>query len=164
MPDTATLENYAAVQAIAHGIPVDYFMRFITKESSWNPNAISPKGAEGIAQIMPETAAGHVNPFDPVASISWAAQTIAGYFGQFGSWENAFAAYNAGPGAVKQYGGVPPYPETRNYVDYILGKVSNLVYPTGAQTVTPQSKNLAKIVVWTAALILIVIGIRSTLK
>ncbi len=164
MADTAELQSYASAQAIAHGIPVDYFLRFITKESAWNPNAVSSKGAEGIAQIMPDTAAGHVNPFDPFAAIHFAAQTLAGYFANFGSWGDAFAAYNAGPGAVKKYGGIPPYPETQNYVDYIIGKASQIVHPTGGTGVTPQAGNLARIVIWTAALILIVIGIRSTLK
>ena len=89
------------------------------QESGFNPGAVSSAGAEGIMQLMPSTAAGlGVNAFDPAQAIDGAAQLLGGYLQQYnGSVPLALAAYNAGPGAVAQYGGVPPYAETTAYVE-----------------------------------------------
>jgi len=171
--DTADLQNYADSQASAYGIPSDYFSRLFEREGGWNPFVVSSKGAEGIAQLMPETSAGHVDPFDPKASINYAATLLSGYFKQFGNWDSAFAAYNAGPGAVKKYGGVPPYSETQNYVDFITGKLIGPEAPAaapvsaggmGVTTVPASAQNLSRIIVWTAALIALIFGIRLVLK
>ncbi len=91
-------------------------------ESNFNPSAVSPAGAQGIAQFMPATAAsyGLRDPFDPIASIGAQARMMSGLLKQFGSVELALAAYNAGPGAVAACGCVPPYPETQAYVARIL--------------------------------------------
>jgi hypothetical protein len=91
-------------------------------ESNFNPNAVSPAGAQGIAQFMPATAAayGLRDPFDPVAAIAAQARLMSELLGQFGSVELALAAYNAGPGAVSACDCVPPYPETQAYVARIL--------------------------------------------
>ena len=105
-----------------HGINPDYFERQIDAESGFNPGARSPAGATGIAQIMPGTARGWgVNPNDPAASLNAAAKNMRRYLNSYGGdWNKALAAYNAGPGAVQKYGGVPPYRETKNYISKIL--------------------------------------------
>src|SRR5581483_1026030 len=91
-------------------------------ESGFNPRAISPAGALGIAQFVPATARtyGLGDPFDPIASIDAEAHLMSDLLGRFGSVPLALAAYNAGAGAVAACGCVPPYPETRAYVARIL--------------------------------------------
>ncbi len=91
-------------------------------ESDFNPFAVSPAGAQGIAQFMPATAAayGLDDPFDPVAAIDAQAHLMSDLIHQLGSPELALAGYNAGPGAVEGCNCVPPYPETRAYVSRIL--------------------------------------------
>lgn len=92
-------------------------------ESDFNPNSVSPVGAQGIAQFMPGTARslGLSDPFDPRASIMAQAKLMSQLIKQFGSIPKALAAYNAGPGAVQKYGGIPPYGETQAYVARIIG-------------------------------------------
>lgn len=91
-------------------------------ESGYDPTAVSSAGAQGLMQLMPSTASGlGVNPFDPAQAIGGAAQILAGDLKTFGSVPLALAAYNAGAGAVQRYGGIPPYPETQNYVSTIMG-------------------------------------------
>ncbi len=98
------------------------FVRQIAAESSFNPCAGSPAGAIGVAQIMPTTAdSWGVDPHDPQQALTMAARIMARYERQLGSTELALAAYNAGPGAVQKYGGVPPYSETRRYIEKIMG-------------------------------------------
>lgn len=105
-----------------HGIPEDLFLRLVQQESGWNPNARSHKGAMGLAQLMPGTAAKlGVNPNDPVQNLNGGARYLRMMYNQFGNWTLALAAYNAGPGAVQKYGGIPPYRETRNYVRIVAG-------------------------------------------
>jgi hypothetical protein len=91
-------------------------------ESGFNPRAVSPAGAQGIAQFMPGTAAsyGLRNPFDPVAAIDAQAHLMSDLLRRFHSVPLALAAYNAGPGAVAACSCIPPYPETRAYVARIL--------------------------------------------
>jgi soluble lytic murein transglycosylase-like protein len=91
-------------------------------ESGFNPRAVSPAGALGIAQFMPATARsyGLANPFDPIAAIDAQAHLMSDLLRQFHSIPLALAAYNAGPGAVAACGCIPPYPETRAYVARIL--------------------------------------------
>jgi soluble lytic murein transglycosylase-like protein len=91
-------------------------------ESNFNPFAVSPAGAQGIAQFMPGTAAayGLGDPFDPVAAIDAQAHLMSDLIRQLGSPELALAGYNAGPGAVEGCRCIPPYPETRAYVTRIL--------------------------------------------
>jgi len=108
--------------ATRHGIPQDLFLRLVQQESGWNPNAVSPKGAVGLAQLMPQTAA-HlgVDPNDPLENLEGGARYLRLQYNEFGDWRLALAAYNAGPEAVRQYSGIPPYNETQNYVVAILG-------------------------------------------
>lgn len=91
-------------------------------ESNFDPFAVSPAGAQGLAQFMPSTAAsyGLDDPFDPVAAIEAQAHLMSDLIRQLGSPELALAGYNAGPGAVEGCRCVPPYPETRAYVSRIL--------------------------------------------
>lgn len=91
------------------------------QESRGNNFAVSDKGAMGIMQLMPATAAAlGVDPRDPEANVRGGAAYLALMLAKFGAVELALAAYNAGPAAVLRYGGVPPYPETRNYVSTIM--------------------------------------------
>ncbi|HEX8095937.1 transglycosylase SLT domain-containing protein [Jatrophihabitans sp.] len=97
-------------------------------ESGGNPAAVSPAGAQGLMQLMPATAQGlGVNPWEPAQAVQGAAQLLSKYLHAFGSVPLALAAYNAGPGAVEQYGGVPPYRETQNYVTKITGLMAGRV-------------------------------------
>lgn len=102
------------------------FVRQIAAESGMQPCARSGAGAIGIAQIMPATAKSwKVDPWVPHEALQVAAVQMARYEKQLGSYRLALAAYNAGPGAVSQYGGVPPYAETREYIR----RVTDLSYP-----------------------------------
>ncbi len=114
--------NLAKAAARKHSVPEDLFLRLIQQESGWKPSALSHKGAIGLAQLMPGTAAIlRVDPHDPQQNLEGGARYLAMQFREFGSWRLALAAYNAGPGAVKKYGDVPPYQETTNYVRVIWG-------------------------------------------
>ncbi len=96
----------------------------IEQESAFDPLALSPTGAMGLMQLMPDTAwlLGVADPFDPDQNIEAGVRYFAQQMDHFGSVELALAAYNAGPGAVETWGGVPPYPETVNYVNSIMGR------------------------------------------
>lgn len=108
--------------ALKHGVPVDLFLKLVQQESGWNAQARSHKGAMGLAQLMPQTAAYlGVNPNVPQENLDGGARYLAEQYREFRSWRLALAAYNAGPHAVKKYGGVPPYKETQNYVKIIWG-------------------------------------------
>ncbi|APX88718.1 transglycosylase [Brevirhabdus pacifica] len=114
--------SHARQAARRHGIPEDLFLRLVQQESGWNPRAKSSKGALGLAQLMPATARGlGVDPHDPVSNLEGGARYLKRQFKRFGDWRHALAAYNAGPGAVAKYNGIPPYRETRNYVRIIWG-------------------------------------------
>jgi hypothetical protein len=120
-----TAANYRALgQQIAKsvGVPWNIFDALVNQESGWNPNAVSPVGAKGFTQLMPGTAHGlGVNPDDPVQNLRGGAMYLKQQLQAFGGdVSKALAAYNAGPGAVQKYGGVPPYRETQNYVASIL--------------------------------------------
>jgi hypothetical protein len=102
------------------------FVRQMAAESGFQPCAVSGAGAIGIAQIMPETAKSwKVDPWIPSDAMRVAARNMARYERQLGSYRLALAAYNAGPGAVQAWGGMPPYAETREYVR----RITDLSYP-----------------------------------
>ncbi|WP_108258279.1 lytic transglycosylase domain-containing protein [Mangrovicoccus ximenensis] len=112
----------ASEAARRHGIPESLFTRLVQQESGWNPNALSHKGAIGLAQLMPGTAQYlGVDPKDPRQNLEGGARYLRQQYNRFGSWRLALAAYNAGPEAVSRHNGVPPYNETRKYVQAILG-------------------------------------------
>lgn len=104
-------------------------------ESNFNPFAVSPAGAQGIAQFIPSTAAayGLHDPFDPVAAMDAQAHLMSDLIRQLGSSELALAAYNAGPAPVEACNCIPDYPETQAYVSRILallGGAGALVVPS----------------------------------
>lgn len=107
------------------------FCALIEQESRFNPRAVSPKGAQGLGQLMPQTAAllEVEDPFDPEASLHGAARYFTDQLALFQNVELALAAYNAGPHRIVQYDGIPPFRETRNYVAKIT-KAAGLT-PTG---------------------------------
>jgi soluble lytic murein transglycosylase-like protein len=102
--------------AVLHGL--------IQQESGFDPSATSSAGASGLTQLMPGTASslGVADPLNPSESIEGGARYLGQLTSEFGgNTEDALAAYNAGPGAVEQYGGIPPYAETQSYVSKVLG-------------------------------------------
>jgi len=109
--------------AARYQLDPELILRMIEAESGGNPRAVSPKGAMGLMQLMPETARalGVNDPFDPVQNIEGGVRYLHHLLQRFGDLRLALAAYNAGPGRVQQYGGVPPYPETLRYLERILG-------------------------------------------
>ena len=112
---SATVDRIATEQAI----PPELIHSVIKAESNYNPFAVSPKGAKGIMQLVPETARrfGVSNTFDAVENIQGGARYLKYLLDIYhGDYPLALAAYNAGEGAVAKHGGVPPYPETQNYV------------------------------------------------
>lgn len=105
-----------------YGVPEDLFLRVVQQESAFNPEAVSSAGAIGLTQLMPGTAADlGVDPRDPLQNLEGGARYLAQQLDTFGDPALALAAYNAGPGRVRQYGGIPPFEETQNYVNRILG-------------------------------------------
>ncbi len=112
----------AKAMARLHRIPEDLFLRLVQQESGWYAGAVSPKGAIGLAQLMPGTAQLlGVDPHDPEENLEGGARYLRAQFERFGRWDLALAAYNAGPEAVEQHGGIPPYAETVGYVKAIWG-------------------------------------------
>ncbi len=106
-----------------YGIDPAMFLRLIQQESSFNPSAVSPKGAIGLGQLMPDTAQElGVDPTDPMQNLEGAAKYLSQQLKRFGSPELALAAYNAGPTRVARLGRVPNIAETQNYVKTILGE------------------------------------------
>lgn len=118
----ARFAAFIARSAQRHNVQPELLAAQLQAESGFDPNVVSPAGAQGIAQFMPATAqaVGLRDPFDPEQAIDAQARLMAGLLRRFGTIPMALAAYNAGPGAVQRFGGVPPFPETRAYVARIL--------------------------------------------
>jgi soluble lytic murein transglycosylase-like protein len=131
--DALRLADAAVEAARRNGLPPEFLGAMLLQESAFDPRAISAAGAVGIAQFMPSTAddAG-VDPFDPFDAIGGAAHMLAGYVHAYDDqyanpYVVALAAYNAGPGAVDAYRGVPPYAETREYINDIVDRWAKIV-------------------------------------
>jgi soluble lytic murein transglycosylase-like protein len=115
--------NLFAQAGARYGVDPSLLAAVASQESGFDAGAVSPAGAEGLMQFMPATARGlGVDPLDPTSSVNGAAKYLSGLQDRFGSTALALAAYNAGPGAVSRYGGIPPYAETQNYVRSVLSK------------------------------------------
>jgi hypothetical protein len=106
-----------------HGLDPALVLAVVGVESAFRPDAVSPKGAQGLMQLMPATAAslGVADPFDAAANLDGGAKHLQDLVERYhGDLNKALAAYNAGAGAVDRHGGVPPYAETRAYVGKVL--------------------------------------------
>jgi peptidoglycan DL-endopeptidase CwlO len=117
-PAVAAYASQFAAAESHYALPTGLLAAVAQQESGGNAKALSSAGAEGLMQLMPATASGlGVNPDDPSQAISAAAKILASSLHRYdGSIPLALAAYNAGPGAVAKYGGIPPYAQTENYV------------------------------------------------
>jgi Transglycosylase SLT domain len=121
--DTAPYAREIGEAANRYGIPERLVKAVIRAESGFNPRAVSRKGAQGLMQLMPSTASvlGVRNSFDPRENIDGGVRHLRGLIDRFpGNLPFAIAAYNAGEKAVTAYGGIPPYPETQDYVGKVL--------------------------------------------
>jgi hypothetical protein len=119
------LEDIARRTAASYNLPPEIFLRLINTESGFNPNAVSPKGATGLTQLMPDTARemGVTNINDITQNIEGGARYLKKMVDKYdGNMELALAAYNAGPGNVDKFNGVPPFAETQNYLFKMLGR------------------------------------------
>jgi hypothetical protein len=136
----------AASYARRYGLDPEIFVRQMMQESGLNPDAVSPKGAVGIAQIMPDTARDPgfgiepiSDPRDPEEALRFGAEYMRAMLDRYGDYGLALAAYNAGPGAVDKAGGIPAFQETQNYVATILGGKMQPDVPGGLSMGTPGS-------------------------
>jgi hypothetical protein len=118
----ATLFQAASIK---YGVPANLLAAVAKAESGYDANAVSPAGAQGLMQLMPGPARGLgvTNSFDPAQAVDGAAKMLRDLAQRFGSTDLAVAAYNAGPGAVLKYHGIPPYPETQRYVRNVLASM-----------------------------------------
>jgi len=117
------LDSIITQAASRYNIRPSLLRALVKQESGFNPNAVSPKGALGLTQLMPDTAAGLgvSDPFDPEQNVMGGAQYLRSQLDRFNGDETlALAAYNAGPAAVLRYHGMPPFPETQRYVNRVL--------------------------------------------
>lgn len=121
-PRNASYDPLIRLTAARHDVPPALVKAVIAAESAFDETAVSHKGAQGLMQLMPETAAemGVTNAFAAEQNVSGGTRYLREMLDRFGDLRVAVAAYNAGPTAVMRYAGIPPYPETRDYVQRVL--------------------------------------------
>jgi hypothetical protein len=142
--DKAALEPFIQEAATTHGMSADLIRAVIQTESRFNPLAVSRVGAQGLMQLMPETAkhVGIENPFDPRENILGGTKYLSTLLGRFkGNTARALAAYNAGPTVVARHAGLPPFRETQGYVR----KIQKLVDNTDAEFTLPPSAKVRQV-------------------
>jgi soluble lytic murein transglycosylase-like protein len=121
-PQVARFSGLFAAAEQRYGVSANLLAAIATVESGGNPDAVSSAGARGLMQFMPGTArAMGIDPSDPAQAVDGAARLLVRLRDSFGSIELALAAYNAGEGAVRRAGGIPPYGETQSYVAKVMG-------------------------------------------
>lgn len=119
----ATYKELAEKYSAQYGVPLELVLSVMSQESQGKTNAVSPKGASGLMQLMPETAKGLgvTDIFDVEQNVEAGVKYLGQQLQEFGTTELALAAYNAGQGAVRKYNGIPPFAETQKYVSNIIG-------------------------------------------
>ncbi len=123
----SAFDDLFAAAGEQYGISPSLLAAVARAESGLNPRAVSKAGAQGLMQLMPSTASGlGVDPFSPAEAVDGAARLLSSYLNEYGSVETALAAYNAGPGAVARYGGVPPYSETQAYIRRVMSLMEGM--------------------------------------
>lgn len=121
VPPAKPFADIITAASVRHGVDPALVYALIEVESTYRPDARSPKGAMGLMQLMPATAEQYAvaDPFDPTANVEAGTRHLRSLLDRY-DVDSALAAYNAGEGPVRKFGGVPPYPETRRYVSKIL--------------------------------------------
>lgn len=120
---TPAIEQLVQTNSASQGVDPDLIRAVMANESAFDPHATSSAGAQGLMQLMPQTASevGVTNSYDPSQNVAGGTKYLRGLLERFnGNLTNTVAAYNAGPEAVEKYNGVPPYPETQSYVKNVL--------------------------------------------
>jgi hypothetical protein len=133
----STIAGHVRSAAQRYGLPESLVAAVISVESEFNPRAVSPRGALGLMQLMPATATGLGvrNALDPRENIDGGARHLRDLLDRFSQdTPLALAAYNAGAQAVVRHGGIPPYPETREFVTRVMSRMSTMVMPAVAMT------------------------------
>ena len=137
----AEIERLVKISAADYGVDPALIEAIVEKESAFDSHATSSAGARGLMQLMPQTAAalGVTDSYDAAQNVAAGTRYLRSLLDRFGNVELAVAAYNAGPDAVRRFGGVPPYQETRSYVRNVLAsyarrsQVGNLATNAGSQ-------------------------------
>jgi len=133
-----TIRGLVRQYATKFGVPYPFALAILERESSYDPRALSPRGAQGLMQLMPQTAKSYnvTDPFDPDQNVRAGIQHLSILLKRYqGDQRLAAAAYNAGEGAVAQAGGVPPFPETQKFVEAVQSRMPQIQPPSGGDDV-----------------------------
>lgn len=157
---SARLAKHLLVNARRWRLDANMLVALVSVESAWHTHAESRVGALGLGQLMPGTARTlHVNPHDPYQNLQGAARYLSGLLKKFAGsphrYSLAFAAYNAGPHAVTEYGGIPPYAETQHYVVKVMrawkriGKAVHVTVAAAVHELHVPAQDKAQMEYWT---------------